>query len=46
MRREARYLCLGCGARHVYARRGPVEDGCPVCRHLYLEWLNTGDLLR
>lgn len=40
MKAETVYLCLGCGAKHTYARPGPVHQGCPLCRCMYLKWLN------
>ena len=38
----AKYRCLKCGLKWKEVLRGPTQ--CPKCNHLYIKWLNYGEL--
>jgi len=38
---KARYKCLKCG--HKYEIE-PEAMPCPMCKHLYIKWLNYEDM--
>lgn len=38
---KARYRCLDCGHEYL-GEPGPTQ--CPVCGHLYVEWLNHEEM--